>query len=399
MGGAHKVYLETGNLLERYGHEVFYFSQKSEKNIYNKYSNYWPDEIEYRNVPLNKKIINSKYFLYNKSAYEKLLEFIDQVKPDLAHIHLFMGGLTVSILKALKEKNIPIVHTVHDYRLICPAYLLMDGKRKVCEKCKNGHYLHCTINRCSENNLTQSSILSIDAYYRKYFMNPMKYIDRYIFVSQFSLNKHKEFSPLFKNKTDVLYNFMPDIDAIKPSINRGNFFLFLGRLSREKGIQNLIKAAISANAKLKIVGTGPLMDIVLNYRSDNIEYLGYKEGKDLWNFVQNASFIIVPSECYENNPLTVIEAYANGKPVIASEIGGIPEIIIEGQTGYLFKMGDVNELSKTIIKASQITQAQYEVMSINARNFAKRYFNEETHYNSLIEIYREAILSKKKSYA
>ena len=392
-GGAHKVYFNTAKLLEVYGHKSIFFSTKDERTIKDANDYLFPDNINRRQLSLSGKIKAISKFLYNKDAYQKIKAIIEKEKPDIAHIHLFMGGLTSSILKALKENKTPIVHSVHDYRLICPAYLFIDGKNEICERCKDRHYFHCVLNRCSENNLSQSAMLTIDAYYRKYFINPLNYIDRFIFVSNFSFNKHKEFNSLYKDKADVLYNFIPDINNIKPSFNRGKFILFFGRLSREKGIQTLIEAALSANIKLKIVGTGPLMDLQLKNQNDQIEFLGFKNEKDLLDIIQNASFIIVPSEWYENNPLSILEAYANGKPVIGARIGGIPEIIDEGNTGFIFEPGNKQQLQSLLLKANSLDDAQYQVMAVNSRKFAEKFFSPEKHYEKLINIYNSTIQS------
>ena len=392
-GGADKAYFNTAKLLEDYGHKSIFFSTKDGKSIKDENDYLFPDNIDQRRLTLSGKIKATPKFLYNKDAYQKIKLVIEKEKPDIAHIHLFMGGLTQSILKALRENKIPVVHSVHDYRLICPAYLFIDGKNEICERCKDRHYLHCVLNRCSENNLSQSAMLTIDAYYRKYFINPLNYIDRFIFVSNFSFNKHKEFNSLYKDKADVLYNFIPDINNIKPSFNRGKFILFFGRLSREKGIQTLIEAAMSANIKLKIVGTGPLMDLQLKNQNDQIEFLGFKNEKDLLDIIQNASFIIVPSEWYENNPLSILEAYANGKPVIGARIGGIPEIIDEGNTGFIFESGNKQQLQSLLLKVNSLDDAQYQVMAVNSRKFAEKFFSPEKHYEKLINIYNNTIQS------
>lgn len=388
-GGADVVYLNTGAILENMGHEVFYFSQNSEKNIFNIYSSYWPDAIDYRNLPFKKKFIYSKNFLYNKSAYNKLLKLIDQVKPDIAHIHLFMGGLSTSILKALKEKKVPIVHSVHDYRLICPAYLMLDGSNKICERCKGEKYYNCIIHRCSERNIFQSTILSADSYYRKFFIKPIEIINRFIFVSKFAQQKHIEFDPRFKQKSSILFNFMKDFPEEKVSFTRGDYFLFTGRLSREKGIYTLVKVIELMNVKLKIAGNGPLYSSLIN--SSNIELLGFKNSDEVTELIKYCSFLVIPSEVYENNPMSVIEAFSLGKPVIGADIGGIPELIKDGENGFLFEPGNEKSLSSTIIKAINISDSLYFRMSNNARKFAEENFHPNNHYKSLMYIYKDVI--------
>lgn len=390
-GGAHRVYLDSAALLKENGHEVYFYSLKEEQSIVDENDKFFPEAIDYRGVSFVNKVFAVNSFLSNKKASNNLKEYLDKIKPDVAHVHLFMGGLTTSILKVLKDNNIPIVHTVHDYRLICPSYLFLDGNDKICEKCKNGRFIQCLTNKCSDKSLTQSGILALDAYYRKYIKSPYKYIDKYIFVSKFIYNKHNEYQKGIKLKSVVLHNFISNLEDIKPNSKKGEYFLYLGRLSREKGVDTLINAAEDANISLKIVGNGPLSEKKETCKNKNIEFLGFKKGEELWKLVKDASFVIVPSEWYENNPLSIIESYAFGKPVIGSEIGGIPEILENNKTGYLFDYGNVTKLKEILLHADSISQDEYALLSKNARNFAEANFNPLKHYKKLISIYNEVI--------
>jgi glycosyltransferase involved in cell wall biosynthesis len=234
-------------------------------------------------------------------------------------------------------------------------------------------------------------MLSADAYFRKYRMNPIDYIHRFIFVSDFIRKKHSSFNPAYQTREKLLYNFVPDLDKIVPTTIKGDYFLFYGRLSREKGIDTLIKAAEKAGTRLKVVGTGSLYEKYIAASYKNIEFLGYKTGHDLSELIRLASFVLVPSEWYENNPLTILEAYSHGKPVIGSAIGGIPEIIDEGKTGFLFEPGNEAQLVERLLKAEQMTQANYHEMSMKAREFAQTHFHPGSHYRDLVAIYKEVI--------
>jgi len=386
-GGADTVYFNTAELLRQYGHEVFFFSTIHPSNVSSKQTKYFTTYHDFRNSTLKQKIRAIPSFIYDKKAHSRLLHLIDEIKPDIAHIHLFMGGLSSSILSALKEKKIPVIQTVHDYRLLCPAFSFTDGENNICELCKDKFYLRCLTKKCSEKNFAQSAMLALDAYFRKYIIKPVNLIDKFIFVSQFSMDKHIEFEPKFKTKAIKLFNFNPHLDTTEPSKSTGEYFLFYGRLSIEKGLDILVEAAKKANIPLKIVGTGPLMEQYKNLSFANISFLGYKQGQELWDLVTNASFIVVPSVWYENNPLTIVEAYSFGKPVIGSRIGGIPEIINEDETGYLFEMGNHEELADTLEKAKNISDLKYDEMSKNARQFAQTHFNPAVHYKTLIDIY------------
>ncbi|HDQ04175.1 MAG TPA: glycosyltransferase family 1 protein [Deltaproteobacteria bacterium] len=390
-GGSEAVYFNTAALLKQKGHKVFFFSKKDDNSLPYEFSAYFPQAINYRKITFLSKLQSVSTFLYNKEAYKNINAYIRRIKPDIAHVHLFMGGLTLSALKALKENNIPVVHSVHDYRLICPAYLFLDGKNNICERCKTGNYLNCIIHRCSENFLTQSAILALDAYARKYLKKPIDYINEFLFVSNFAKQKHIYFDSSFSSKSSVIYNFMPGISEIDCSKKNDGYLLFLGRLSREKGIVTLLESLAGTNHKLKVAGTGPLFDMLKSMATNNIELLGYKSGDELKHIIRQARFIVVPSEWYENNPMSVIEALAYGKPVIGSAIGGIPEIVVDGKTGFLFEPHDKEALKEKIDLAMAMDENKYMAMSENAKAFAHENFSPEAHYKNLIELYDKLV--------
>ena len=184
-----------------------------------------------------------------------------------------------------------------------------------------------------------------------------------------------------------------------PNTLKGNYFLFYGRLAPEKGVMTLLDTwkRLPKDVHLKIIGEGAMSAMIKDEiecnNLSNIEFLGFRKGEELFEFIRNASFVLVPSEWYENNPLTIVEAYSSGKPVIGSNIGGIPELIIEGKTGYLFEMGNSIELEKKINEALNMSDNAYLEMSETAYRFACDKFSEKTHYNELLKIYQGMINS------
>lgn len=393
-GGAETVFFNTLQLLENHGHTVIPFSLKNEKNLHSPYESYFVDYPELSESSLFQKIKNLPSFIYNRKAAKQLEKLIIKERPDIAHIHLMFNSMSVSILPVLKKYNIPIIMSVHDYRLVCPAYTFTDGKRNFCERCKTGNYYHCITNKCSNGNLINSFMLSMDSYFRSMFYPPIEYIDRFIFVSQFSMNKHLQVEKRFEKKCTYLYNFSPKVQNYKAT--KGDYIFFFGRISKEKGILTLLNAIKGLpNIKLKLAGTGPLLEQLKAECPPNAEFLGFKQGEELRELIHNASFVIVSSECYENNPMTIIESYMIGTPVIGSDLGGIPELIIPNKTGYRFTPKSSEELKETIIKASSIPEEEYEQMSDSCKKFASDNFSEESHYRRLIENYN-IILDKKK---
>jgi glycosyltransferase involved in cell wall biosynthesis len=394
-GGSDTVYFNTSKLLEQNGHEVVSFAMQVDTNLPAEKNQYFIARTNFRSPGLLNKLKNVSKFFYSLDAKTKLETLIIGEKPDLAHLHTFYGSLTSSILPVLKKHKIPTVVTVHDYKFVCPGYLFLDGNNKVCEKCRGKNFYQCTLNKCAQNNRLQSLIFTLEAYFRDALYPIEKFIDQFIFVSEFSKNIHLKFKPELGNKSTRLFNFDPNIENKKPTSVKGDYFLYAGRLAREKGIATLLQAFVELPGyKLKIAGRGPLKEDVLNFKSENIEYCGFKSGEELDNLVQNASFIITPSECYENNPMAVIEAMTLGKPVIGSRIGGIPELVIENKTGFLFSYGSVSELKDRIKKAAQTNDQEYRKLSENCVQFAGKNFNPETHYNKLIAVYKKVIREK-----
>ena len=399
FGGASVVYLNTAEILQKQGHEVVFFSIKDEINLPTDNEIYFIDRKIHVGGKCKNKIENVKNYFYNRQSSVKLELLLKTEKPDIAHIHLFYGGITSSILPVLKRHNIPIVHTAHDYRLICPAYTFLDASNNICESCKMNKFYMCAVKKCSKNSFLQSLVMSIEMYYRNIFFNPLKYIDGFIFVSNFSRKKHIEYNPNFLGKSILtLYN---STTQEFNSNTISDYFLFYGRISAEKGILTLINS-MDANptVKLKIVGTGPQKEFLEIYtkkrKLSNVEFIGFKSGDELKDIVSNAKFIVVPSEWYENNPLTIVEAYSCGKPVIGADIAGISEIVIDGKTGFTFKSRDSIDLSEKIKKASIISDIDYISMCDNAFRFALENFNSSVNYNRLIDFYR-LIISQNKN--
>lgn len=397
-GGSEIVYFNTANLLLSYGHEVAYFSSKDTRNEKTDFEKYFIDVGNIRELSLFKKIKMVPSYLYNFKAAEKIEQLILDFRPEVAHVHIFYGVLSVSILKILKKHNVPVVHTVHDYRLLCPVNTLIDRNGQVCELCKDRHYYHCIKKRCSEGNILQSIMVTMEAYFWKYFLSPVRLIDHFIFVSNFSRRKHLEFNMVFSERYTQIYNFTHFKDKER-RVHRGSYFLYFGRLSVEKGIRTLVAAfSNDKNHKLKIAGTGPLKDFVEESAKacSNIEYVGFKKGEDLADLIRNSSFVILPSECYENNPLAIVEAYCFGKPVIGADIAGIPELINNGRDGFLFRSGDRESLEKAIEDSSLIDDEEYDNFSKSVHTFAKMKFDVENHYLNLIKVYN-SVIDKKES--
>lgn len=398
-GGADVVYLNTGDLLESRGHEIAYFSTRSQYNYSTQYSEYFVRDIDALKLNFVEQLVYMPRKLYSREAQLKLGKVVDDFKPDLAHIHLYKGGLTAAILPVLRKKKVPTVITLHDYSLLCPRNIMIDGDGKICERCLTATRLNCIYHRCNRKNLYYSIVNYIEFVLNNDLFKPRDYFSRIICVSRFNYLKHGN-HPLFAERFVHLYNFYPLLSQSNPKTIKGSYFLFYGRLAPEKGVMTLINTwkKLSKDIHLKIIGEGVMSaqikdEIRVSYL-DNIEFLGFRKGEELFSFIRDASFVLVPSEWYENNPLTIVEAYSVGKPVIGSNIGGIPELIIEGKTGFLFEMGNSGALEEKIKTAAEMNDSNYLEMSEAAYRFACDKFSEKDHYRDLLKIYRDVIVSE-----
>ena len=395
VGGAHSVYFNIGEMLEKEGHEVYYFAQKTRGQESCEQSVFFPSQI-----PKTKMFRYGINYIYNRLAKKRLESLLKYYKPDVAHIHLLYGGLTSSVLSVLKKYQIPVVYTVHDYRLICPRFTLKGPNNSLCEKCSNGKYYHCLFQKCYKGSFFRSLIMTMEMYFRNLFYPPHKYIDAFVFVSNFGLEKHKEMNRhfcdtknyvLYNSRNDTLNNIsIDDVDSFEGP------YLCYGRLAYEKGVVSLVEAFKQfPKLKLEIVGSGPEEQKIRTMIADapNIKMIGYKSGKELFDIVKMAKFVCVPSEWYEMLGMTVIEGYTLGVPCIAANIGGLAEIVEEGITGYKFSSGNLQSLINVIEKTSKLSRKEYNNMKKNAILFSGSRFQDKAYIPKLIEIYKSVIQS------
>jgi glycosyltransferase involved in cell wall biosynthesis len=390
-GGSETVYFNTSNILSQKGHEVRFFAMDYEENFKTDDRKYFTPVVELPLMPLRKKITNFFNYFYNKNASRNLERLIIDFKPDVAHIHIFYGCLTSSILYKLKKLKIPIVITAHDYRLVCPAGNFFDGQNKICTKCQGNKYFNCFTNKCAKKSFTTSLFFSLEAYFRDFFYAPQSYINKFIFVSDFSLQMNVKFKPQIENKSVKIHNFLPTLNNRENETKKGSYFLYMGRLIHEKGVLSLVKAFNQRpDYKLKISGTGPLLNEILELKNSNIEYVGFNSGEHLKDLIINCSYVILPSEWYETFGMVILEAFSFGKPVLASSIGAIPEIIEDQENGFLFKPLCVESLVAALDNASNKSLSEYQELSTKAIRRSKK-FESEHYYEELMKVYNSVI--------
>lgn len=384
-GGTETVLSETMSLLRSKGHHVLLFST-DEGNMEFAPSATIPSIGRQDSWQKKRKFLPS--FFYNRKASEQLKEILEKEQPDIVHIHLYLNSFSVSILPVLKEYGVPVVMTLHEYRQICPSYLLMDRNCKICEKCIHGNYFNCMLTRCSRGSLVESALLSLEMYYRRLFYPTEKYVDRFICVSDFVLKKHQEFNPGIAAKSVVIKN---PVSQKRTSKKRGEYLLYFGRLSREKGINTLLKAMEGLpDINLKIAGGG---ELDLNTVPANVEMLGFKSKEDLQALIEGAMFTVVPSEWYETFGMSCAESLALSTPVIAANIGALPELIKNKMNGFLFEASNINDLKKKIKEATSLSDSEYDELSRNAA-VSVQHLSDDNYISKLLSLYDNLLCEK-----
>ncbi|MCI6044895.1 glycosyltransferase family 4 protein [bacterium] len=390
-GGSETYYFELKRLLESKGHTVIDFSMQDEKNFVSPYSNYFVENVDYNNKEgIFSRIKAAADIIYSFESKRKFERLVNEVKPDCIHLHIFQHQISPSILDVIKKYHIPTIYTAHDLKMLCLNYKMMHHG-KLCEQCRGGKYFYCVLNKCVKDSYLKSCVNVVEGYVHRW-RHSYDAINVIITPSLFYKKIFEKFG-INCNRVIHIPNFIDfNKHEIEFSEDRENYYLYYGRLSKEKGIMTLIKAVENLNVQLKIAGTGPLEEDVRQYVADkkisNIMFLGFKTGKDLSNIVGNAKAIILPSEWYENGPYSAIEALQLGRPIIGADIGGIPELI--DNNGYLFKSRNIDSLKDAILKLEKLDNEQYGVFKDNSLNLFERNYTNEKHYRLLKEAYRRA---------
>jgi glycosyltransferase involved in cell wall biosynthesis len=393
-GGSDHVYHKTIDLLIEKGHDVSTLS--CGENISSSRSNskiLKPNKYSSDNYV--DTFINARDFIYRREAEKAVESIVSSFRPDIAHLHIFYGHISSSVLVALRRMKIPTVMTVHEYRMLCPISTLYRPGVGICEKCASGKKLHVIKNKCNKNSYFASTLSHLETSFRDNFVNYRNFIDHFFMVSNFCLNKHTEYIPEMAKNSSVLYNFIEQ-DRVETdhNIEKKQPFLYVGRISYEKGLHLMCTAfKLRPEFRLRIAGDGPLLSSLIDEFSEarNIEFIGRINSDQVKKEMQAARYTVLPSEWYENNPIAVLESFAAGVPVIAADIGGMPELVYSGKTGYTFTPSSVSSLVEALDQANSTSDLQRNDMGERARALVRQRHNKDNHYDLLISGYTEAI--------
>jgi len=392
-GGADTLYFKTCNLLAQHGHAVAHFSTRHAKNVASPYERYFVNggftEDDVAQLTFSRKAAAFVEGIYSRPAYRSLRTLVDEFRPDVAHVHNLNYQLTPSIFDALHDAGVPSVMTLHDYNIICGAGTLYVGGR-VCERCRGGRHYNALLHRCFHQSVPASLMTVLNKYVHA-ARGTWQRISRLISPSQFLRSKLIEFG-IAPDTIAHLPNFV-DFGAEAAAAIPGEYVLYFGRLAQNKGITSLLEACEGLSAPVMLVGDGPLRPEVERCAaaSRGLVFRDFVTSRaEMKSIIARAMFVVVPSTWYENQPQTVLEAYAMGKPVVASRLGGIPELVDDGETGLLFEPGDAADLHRKaefLIARPELCQAWGEA----GRCKLIRHFSQQRHYDGLMSVYDQVL--------
>jgi len=390
-GGAEKYFLELSERLTQAGHEVAKFCMTDRRNLNDTWSGYWLSRIDFERPALLDKLRAPERIIYSRAAKRSLAKLIKDFQPDIIHVHNIYHQLSPSVLDAAREAKVPVVMTLHDYKLICPNYQLLNHGQ-VCEKCLDGNFWHCFQEKCFKDSRSQSFLASLEAVLHKRWQTYRRGVDLFIAPSQFMADKCQA-AGWPQDRFRVLINPVPELPAGQRQV--AGYFLYAGRLSNEKGVDVLLKALAGSNYKLKIAGRGPqenaLRQLAKDLKlSEQVDFLGQQGREQLAKLLDGAIALAVPSIWYENMPLNILEALGRGCPVVASRIGGIPEIINNQINGWLAEPGDSKSWLVALELASQANQIEF---SQQAKLSVEEY-SWEKHFSAVEAIYQQLLQNR-----
>lgn len=388
-GGAESYMLNLAEELKRNGHEVEYFGMYDEKNTVGNSLGLYTKNMDFHSNGAERLLYPFK-ILYSFEAKRKIGRVIDSFKPDIVHMNNINFQLTPSMVSAVKKRGIPLVQTVHDYQMICPNHLLYNfSENKPCERCVNGSKLNCFKYKCIHQSRIKSLLGTLEAWLYK-LLETYKAVDLYICPSRFLENKLKKSAGFYNEKTFMLHNFINVNETTKSQpAPKESYIVFIGRFSEEKGVELLVQTAqLLSDVNFTAVGSGPCDNMLKNIK--NIHLTGFLTGDKLTEVTKNAKALIVPSICYENCPLSILEAHALGVPVITMNSGGMAELAEDGVTGTLANEPTAKSVADAV-KRLICDEKKYNKIKENCEKRKKEILSSEKYCEILEDIYKTLI--------
>jgi glycosyltransferase involved in cell wall biosynthesis len=389
-GGSEVVMFDEMALMKKHGLDVIEFSMHDVRNSPSKYESYFVSQKGYRSNSRYSQITSALSLIHSREAVKQITRLIQDEKPDVLHCHNIYHQLTPSIINAASRLKIPVVLTLHDYKPVCPVYTQL-ANGQPCTKCSEGRFEALLSQRCADGSIGRSTLLWAEARFHA-AAGSYQRVDKFIAPSRFMRD-----AVVRRFGEDKVVHIPNGIDTslIEPSGLDKDFVLYLGRLSPEKGVETLLQAHAADNAawRLVVAGSGPLLQD-LKSRFPLAEFTGHLTGDALKTRLREASLVVVPSEWHENSPLSILEAMAHAKPIVASRIGGIPELVRDGETGFLFNPKNTQELSSRIRVLLDNSDLR-KTFGGEARRIVATQYSLARHGASLLSLYESLTVASK----
>ena len=382
-GGEDAVFQHERALLEQYGHEITAYTR---------------DNAEIEPTSLGERIDLARRTIWNQQTADELSRLIRRVKPEIAHFTNTFPLISPAAYDVCQAHGVPVVQTVQNYRLICPkSSLLRDGD--ICERCIGKRFAWPSmVHKCYHDSIAQTGVIALMLAYHNLRGTWQRQVDRYVAATQFSKDKLVE-GGLPRERIVVKPNFLAHDPGARTELP-GGFAMFVGRLTIEKGIHTLLQAwRRLPNIPLKIFGDGPLREEMSAYVSDNqmsnVDILGWRSNADILEQMKRARFLVFPSEWYEGFPVTIVEAFACGIPVIASKLGSMAEVIEPGVIGAYVRPGDAEDIAEQVSNLWQNPEHSIR-MGHNARTTYLERYTAARNYKLLIDIYSDVLAQRRR---
>jgi glycosyltransferase involved in cell wall biosynthesis len=404
-GGSERYLFSVSRALEEKGHEVLHFSMQHPRNEPSPYADYFVAERDYHEAAsLPKQLSTASSMIRSREVREQVSKLIRDKRPDVAHLHNIYHQLTPSVIEALDRAGIPMVLTLHDYKLVCPKYSLFDGRR-YCYRCRGGHFFRAPFARCVDNSFIKSAILAFEGYWQRathaydavrFLLAPSEYMRDLIVDGDYGAER-----VLYLRSFVTPEEVAADAGFASTELARSlpdKYVLYFGRLSEEKGLLTLLDAISQVDdMHLVLCGDGPLRTALETRVHEQgtghrVLFAGFVGKPDLNSIVGGARCVVMPSEWPENAPFTVIEAMAMGVPVVVSTMGGLPELA-ERAGGKQFEAGDASALADCIGELWR-NDGLVDTIATRSREAVRTDFNRDVHLEALIGIYQRAIDAK-----
>lgn len=404
-GGSERYFFSLSEELEKRGHRVIPFSMKHPGNAPTPYEDYFVDEQDYyEHAAPWEKATRALSFIRSRQAAENVRRLIEVYKPQIAHLHNIYHQITPSVIPVLLDAGVKVVMTLHDYKLVCPNYS-MYTRGEFCFRCKNGVYLHAPLTRCHYGSFWRSALLAVEASWQRL---TRVYHRAHLLITPSEFMRDRLIEGGFDPARIVFVPaYMPwdaSDDSAGETAARGEavaaagparvlpakYLLFFGRMSEEKGVHILLEAMREMpEVPLVLCGDGPLVPFLKGYVErhalKDVIFTGHLDKRELEAIIKGAYAVVLPSLFPENAPFTMLESAALGTPVIASDVGGLPEMI-QRLGGVLFEHGSAHDLAGKI-ETLWDNEEERNRLSEYGLQAAKREYNLETHLQRIEQIY------------